>query len=218
MIRYRARCVKVVFDAPIEYCLNLSCRKNATLYDSRIPGGVATGKVISYTLTWSEQGEMIGHVEIGVCVGNGNSVSAITGTPEYTAATGYCLPGYQLYDGGTYALAEEDISYTFPAPVPYDDGMALPLQQFPGTVTILMPDQNAALNEASAIAEAESVGDFQFGNYPTAGEGGVGQAGSAWYNWIYGGAGTYALECDPKACEVVLPTMQGGPIQRFIFH
>ena len=217
MIRYRARCVKVVFDAPIEYCLNLSCRKNATLYDSRIPGGVATGKVISYTLTWSEQGEMIGHVEIGVCVGNGNSVSAITGTPEYTAATGYCLPGYQLYDGGTYVLAEEDISYTFPAPVPYDDGMALPLQQFPGTVTILMPDQNAALNEASAIAEAESVGDFQFGNYPTAGEGGVGQAGSAWYNWIYGGAGTYALECDPKACEVVLPTMQGGPFNGSFF-
>jgi hypothetical protein len=215
MIRYRARCVKVVFDVPIagnEAALfALSCRHNATLYDSRIPGGVATGKVISYTFSWTEKGEMIAHVEIGVCVGNGGSVSAITGTPEYTAATGYCLPGYQLYDGGTYVLAEEDISYSPPYPQPYDDGLSLPLQQFPGTLTVLMPDQNAALNEASAIAEAESVGDFQFGNYPTSGEGGVGQPGSAWYNWIYGGAGAYALECDPKAAEVVLPDLQGGP-------
>ena len=86
-LRWRARAVKISFDCSFDFLaqMNPSCRKNATVYDPRLPGGVATGKIISYGFT-AKDGEMLGHVEIGCAVGYGGSISAITGTPVYASA------------------------------------------------------------------------------------------------------------------------------------
>src|SRR5208282_4008223 len=40
-IRMRSRAVEVSWECPIEMVLGMSCRMNATLYDPRLPGGVA---------------------------------------------------------------------------------------------------------------------------------------------------------------------------------
>lgn len=126
-IRFRARAVTVKFDTPIENVFGLSCRMNATIYDGRIPGGAATGKIIGYSMTADGEGKMLGHVTIGVAVGYGNSVPEITGTPEY-AADGYMDDGYQVFDGQFNLTADNDLSYTAPAFSTFDDGLTFPIQ------------------------------------------------------------------------------------------
>jgi hypothetical protein len=125
-LRIRSRAVNVSWDAPFELGVGLSCRHNATLFDPRLPGGAATGKVISYTLSASGNGKLNTHVEIGCAVGFGNSIPEITGTPEYAAA-GYAQVGWQIYDGATTVLDSADTSYTMPASGVYDDGLQYPL-------------------------------------------------------------------------------------------
>lgn len=221
-LRLRSRAVKIEFDAPFDDCLTLSCRKNATLFDPRLPGGAATGKVISYTLTASKEGKLIGHMEIGVSVGNANSVPQITGTPEYTTGTGYMEVGYQAYDGGQYTTAEEDIAYTPPVFAPYDDGLSFPLQSFPGTLTITHPIQSDQL--AAKMAQLSSP---QLGNVPAV-QKALGQPGApgsqstllggqSAVDWIQGGEGTYKIECDPVAAEILIDPVTNGPFNGAYF-
>jgi hypothetical protein len=126
-LRYRARAVNVTWQAPFESCIDMSCRKNATLYEPRIPGGAATGKVIAYSLECDgDTGVIHGSVKIGCSVGFGNSVAEITGTPEY-AAPGYAQLGWQVYDGKTVVPGSNDTSYTLPTYLPFDDGLQFPL-------------------------------------------------------------------------------------------
>ena len=156
-LRLRARAVKVGWDCPFDNATGLSCRHNATLYDPRLPGGVATGKVIAYELSCDgDTGELKGHVEVGVSVGFGNSVPDITGTPEYTAGTGYCSPGYQRYDGGQTALTDGDIGYSPPVFSGFDDGLVFPLRSLPtlgagfsGSVA----QQTAAIDAAAPVSQ-----------------------------------------------------------------
>ncbi len=156
-LRLRARAVKVGWTAPFEKVMNLSCRMNATLYDPRLPGAVATGKVIKYTLSADGGGALRGTVEIGCSIGYGNSVSDITGTPEYTAASGYCSPGYQLYDGGVIALPDSDIAYSPPVFAPFDDGITFPIgdvrsiSNWPGEFNIDAGTQGAIISGAFPI-------------------------------------------------------------------
>jgi hypothetical protein len=199
----------VQWDAPFEDCIDLSLRKNATLLDGRIPGGACTGKIISYELSADRSGQLIGHVEIGVAVGFGNSVPDVTGTPEYTAATGYMQAGYQLYDGGAFSIAEEDINYTPVAFVPFDDGLAFPLQTFPGVVKIINPNQVAAVEAAIAAGGSSFVGAD-------------GLTGGQDKRGLLGGQSTgqflkvdnpksYALEANPVACEIIIRPVTNGP-------
>ena len=221
-LRLRSRAVKIDFDAPFEDCLALSCRKNATLLDPRIPGGAATGKITSYTLSADKDGKLIGHVEIGVAVGQANSVSEITGTPTYCVGTGYVETGYQAYTGGQYTTAEEDIAYTPPVFAPYDDGLSFPLQSFPGTLTITHPIQSAQV--AELLAQATSP---QLGNVPavTKALGSPGAGGSQTtilqnqtaVDWLEGGEGTYLIECDPVAAEVLIQPVTNGPFNGAYF-
>ena len=130
-LRWRSRAVKISFDCSFDFLaqMNPSCRKNATVYDPRLPGGVATGKIISYGFT-AKDGEMLGHVEIGCAVGYGGSISAITGTSVYASA-GYMQSDYQQMEGSVYTLSEEDIGYTPPSYAPFDDGLIFPLNNLP---------------------------------------------------------------------------------------
>jgi hypothetical protein len=125
-LRFRSRAVKIGFSAPFSTGINLSCRMNATLFDPRLPGGAATGKIISYTLSASGNGKLVTHVEIGCSVGFGDSIAEITGTPEY-ASPGYMQTGYQIYDGQMVAHGSNDTTYSPPRYVGFDDGLKYPL-------------------------------------------------------------------------------------------
>ena len=103
-LRYRSRAVTVGWGCRFRDAIALSCRKNATLFDPRMPGGAVTGKVTSYGLSCSGDGKIRGKVEIGCAIGFGDSIAEeITGTPEYVSA-GYVQDGgYQIFDGAMIA-------------------------------------------------------------------------------------------------------------------
>lgn len=154
-IRIRARAVKVAWDCPFDFVTGMSCRHNATLYDPRLPGGVATGKVISYSMKAGGDGRMIGHVEVGCAVGFGGHVATSTGTPDY-CETGYVDVGYQAYDGVVTAIDPDanDISYTPPIFEPFDDGLNFPLQTLPsdgGAISGNSGEQAAKIRAAIPI-------------------------------------------------------------------
>jgi len=223
-IRLRARAVKVAWDCPFDLALGLSCRMNATLYDPRLPGSVATGKIISYSLKASGEGRLIGHVEIGCAVGFGGSISEITGTPEYTPGTGYCQPGYQRYDGGVYTLPEEDIGYTPPGYAPFDDGLSFPLAQLPsdgGSISGNIVEQAIAIRASFATERIlANLGD-QFTFSTTQNSDGQGSSSgyspsSAW--WIeqsqryYSQYSTpYVMEAHPVSYELLIKPVTNGP-------
>lgn len=126
-LRMRSRAVDVNWSAPFHTGVGLSCRKNATLFDPRLPGGAATGKITSYGLHCDGNGNLHADVQIGCSVGFGNSIAEITGTPAY-ANPGYAQPGYQKYIGATVAHGSNDTTYTKPAYQAFDDGLRYPLR------------------------------------------------------------------------------------------
>jgi hypothetical protein len=126
-LRFRSRAVTVGWECRFDDAVALSCRKNATLFDPRLPGGAATGKVISYALSASGDGKLRGKVEIGCAIGFGDSIVEITGTPEYAAA-GYAQVGYQVYDGAMHAHGSGDLTFSRPVFKGFDDGLNFPLR------------------------------------------------------------------------------------------
>lgn len=154
-LRFRARAVKVGWNCRFDDAIAISCRHNATLFDPRLPGGAATGKVTSYSLSASGDGKLLAHIEIGCSVGFGDSVVEITGTPEY-AAPGYMQVGYQIYDGAMVVHGSGDTSYTPPTFAGFDDGLNFPLRwqdvsdggRFSGTLA----GQKAAIEASFAVA------------------------------------------------------------------
>ena len=148
----RSRAVTIEFDCPFERAINLSCRKNALVYDQRIPGGVALGKIIAYSIKVDgTSGLMIGHVTIGCAVGNGNSIGAIEGVPVYVNA-GYVKPGYQRYSGSQLLTDSGDVTFSPPFPGSDGDGIRFPIQA--GDVVLSNTLIGNAGNQSAAIAEA----------------------------------------------------------------
>ena len=98
-LRKRARAVQYSWECPFQDAIGLSCRMNAAISDSRIPGGVASGKVIAYKIiAQGNTGRLYGEVTIGCTVGNAGTVASSAGIPTYVA-DGYVDPGFQLYSG-----------------------------------------------------------------------------------------------------------------------
>ncbi len=125
-LRYRSRAVKVGWECRFRDAVALSCRMNATLFDPRIPGGAANGKVTSYSLSCSD-GKVIGKVQIECAIGFGEGIAEITGTPEYVTA-GYVQNGYQIYDNAMLAHGSGDTTFSLPVFQGFDDGLIFPLR------------------------------------------------------------------------------------------
>jgi hypothetical protein len=219
-LRLRSRAVNVSWDCPFDLALGVSCRKNATLFDPRMPGGAVTGKIIAYSLK-AEGGMEIGHVEIGCAVGFGGSIAEITGTPEYVDDD-YVEPDYQVYDGEQVTLG--DVGYSPPVFVPFDDGLAFPLRELPavGTVTGSKEAQKAAIEKAIPLtAYLDHLGTpFQTGSTPPQdGAGGTVTAitpDDAW--WIeelkranYPATVPYVMEANPVSYELLIDPVVNGP-------
>ena len=154
-LRFRSRAVKVGWECRFADAVPLSCRYNATLFDPRLPGAAATGKVTSYTLTCSGDGTLKGKVEIGCAIGFGNSISEITGTPEYVSG-GYVQVGYQIYDGATQAHGSGDTTFSLPINGEFDDGLQFPLRWADisdgGVQSGTLADQAAAITKSFVAA------------------------------------------------------------------
>lgn len=151
-LRFRSRAVTIGWSAAFREGVALSCRKNGTIFDPRLPGGAATGKITEYTLGGSE-GKFLTTVQIGAAIGYGNSIAEITGTPAYANA-GYMQPGYQRYVGQTVLSGSNDVTYTKPVYQQFDDGLTFPL-------TWDMVSDGGALSGDLATQKAAIIASFK---------------------------------------------------------
>jgi hypothetical protein len=124
----RSRVLKVEFGCHFEIVANsVTLRKNVQLYDRRLPGGVALGKVVAYGIKGDgDSGQILGDVTIACTAGYGNAIAPATGTPDYVAAT-YVGNDYQWFDGEFVVLGTGDVSYSTPSILQIDDGLRFPL-------------------------------------------------------------------------------------------
>lgn len=128
--RLKARAVTVDFEAvdPFGLGLSLTLRKTASVHDTRLGGGVGTGKLVFVQHTCDgESGREECHARIGCAIGKDNVINAVDGTPSY-ADEDYCDPDYQFHGGATVVVGHNsDVGYTVPVFVPNDDGLTFPL-------------------------------------------------------------------------------------------
>lgn len=123
----RARCVEIKFETTFERGLALTLRHNVRLFDHRLPGGVALGKVTSLTLTVDgDTGDLVTKVTMMCAVGLGNTAAASDGIPSYVDE-GYVDQPYQFYISQINVLQAGDVGYTVPADTVNDDGLIFPL-------------------------------------------------------------------------------------------
>jgi hypothetical protein len=122
-----ARCVEVTATIPFARAIELNCRKNGIIYDYRLPGGQAVGKIAEYTITADgNSGAMMGTVKLACAIGKDGTVSADPGEPTYVE-DGYVTTGYQQYDGEIVVLPAGDVAYQRPLFAGEDDGLRYPL-------------------------------------------------------------------------------------------
>lgn len=111
----KARAVKVTWECKFPRIIGMTCRKNASIEDTRLPGGITMGKVVSYKMTGDgDKGEFIGSVTINSAIGNGNAVQEVAGTPDY-CEEGYVDRGYQHYSGTLQPITTGDLVWGPPA-------------------------------------------------------------------------------------------------------
>lgn len=87
-LRYAARAVRVRFEIPLADAVDLRPDDMITVADRRIPGGTATGKLVSLTINATEDGGRWAEVEIACSVASSN----FPATPFFTPPTGYNPP------------------------------------------------------------------------------------------------------------------------------
>ncbi|TCN30349.1 hypothetical protein [Sinorhizobium americanum] len=123
-LRDRARSVEIRGETRLINGVGFSCRKALRVEDARLPGGAATGKIISYSLAMDgDSGEAIASFIIGCSVGKGNAISEATGTPTYVE-DGYVETGYQRYAGASSSVVSGEVTVTdFSNIPPNDDGL-----------------------------------------------------------------------------------------------
>ena len=123
---HRARAIDVSFSIPFQVGLNLSCRHNATIADPRLPGGTATGKVKSYSLSLDgDTGEYICRVLMGCTIGKAGTVSINAGDPTYVQ-DGYVNPGYVYRANESFFVLNDELTFEDYSEVqPEDDQIVL---------------------------------------------------------------------------------------------
>ena len=121
----RSRAVEIEFGCRFERAIALSCRKNARIFDRRLPGGQAVGKIISYAFSVDGgTGALIGSVTIGCAVGYGGAISEVDGDPTYVDDD-YVESDYQAHGGNVVVLGPGDVGYSVPIDAVNDDGLNL---------------------------------------------------------------------------------------------
>jgi hypothetical protein len=106
--RMRNRVIKMEFETTFDRGLDLSCRKGVLIYDRRLPGGSAYGKITSYTLsgegasgTGSGGGKFRCTVTAEASCGFGDVSGAHPPITVQGGTDGYVVDGYAVF-GWTY--------------------------------------------------------------------------------------------------------------------
>jgi hypothetical protein len=119
----RSRAVEIKFETYFQDAIALTLRKNGRLTDPHLPGGAATGKIVSYAFGLDgETGSLVGSVTLGCAVGYGTPIQTSRGVGTY-AQDGYMQDGYQQRIGQVVAALSGQVGYEIPAIEPNDDGL-----------------------------------------------------------------------------------------------
>jgi hypothetical protein len=157
----RSRVIEITFACTFERAIALSCRKNARVFDDRLPGGQALGKIIDYRFgVDGGNGLALGSMTIGCAIGYGGAVQEQPGEPSY-AEPGYMARGYQAYRNVEIALPASDVRYAPPIDAPNDDGLVFPLSK--GRATVREQVHGSAEAQAGAILASFSA-DIEVNN------------------------------------------------------
>lgn len=161
----RARAVQISFVTTWTVAVPISCRHSVRIVDDRLPGGEATGKVTSYALVASGDGEFTARVTIGCMIGYGVSLdSPAAGTGDYVE-DGYVEDGWQSRTGAETELIAGELQYQSFDDFEVTDDDGVDLQNMTAdtavnsiTVTDGPTAQVAAIDAALALSSPDPVG------------------------------------------------------------
>lgn len=211
----RSRAIRLTWECRFERAMALSCRMNARLFDPRLPGGSALGKVIAYGMKADGgTGVLIGTVTIACAVGLDTAVVPNTGDPVYVA-NGYVNPGYQVYEGAVLVVGAGDVGYSVPVATSIDDGLVFPLDKRQAVVSETFHtgnvDQRLKLIEAYRGAQRDEQTDAY--RHAGAPEDYIKAILAAQFNSQKAQAQAYAdaLTSTPTWYELVLRPVVNGP-------
>lgn len=121
----RSRAVEITIPTTLGRMPDISLRKNARIYDPRIPGGQALGKILHYSESVTgDTGIVDCKLKIGCAIGKGGTVTSVGGTPTY-AEEDVMGPDAQVFTGAVVPVFDFSVGYTPPAFNPADDGLDL---------------------------------------------------------------------------------------------
>lgn len=149
-MRDRARAVEIGCDIPFALGLDLSLRKSATITHKYLPGGSATGKIVSYSIGADGEGNRSARVKIACAVGKGGSVSASAGTDDYSDAI---VAEAQTQTGAMNSLG--GVTYEPPPPDSTYSGLHSPLTA--DQVVLLAGWFGSLANQRRALTTAYGV-------------------------------------------------------------
>jgi len=124
----KSRAIEINCSYSFERAPDISLRKNGRIFDDRIPGGEALGKISSYVLSGDgSTGQLRSNVTISCCIGKAGTVATVDGEPSWVEE-GWVEKGWQHYDNSTVVLGTSDVGYTVPADAPDSDGITFPVK------------------------------------------------------------------------------------------
>lgn len=120
----RSRAARIKFQ-PVDFkkFLQLTLRHNVRIYDPRIPGGSAVGKVTALSVSMDgDDGVVECSVEIGCAIGRGGTVTEVAGEPTWVE-DGWVEDGWQERSGRRTVAFESSVGFELPRFNPNDDGL-----------------------------------------------------------------------------------------------
>lgn len=125
----RSRAIRIEFEVYMDFAESISLRKNAIVHDQRLPGGQASGKIVSYSIN-SDAGRYWCKIVLASCIGRGGAIEATDGEPVYAEA-GYMQPGYQQMENQIRVIGTSDVGFRRLYENANDDGLVFPLSEVP---------------------------------------------------------------------------------------
>ncbi|WP_375782918.1 hypothetical protein ACE10Z_23680 [Bradyrhizobium sp. Pha-3] len=167
--RKKARAVAIDFSPidPFGLGLELTLRKTVSLHDTRLGGGIASGKLIRIEHACDgPSGRETCNARIGCAIGNDTTITAVHGNPTWCAAD-FLGSDYQVFSSSIVVIGDaSDVGYTPPVAAPNDDGLVFPLTKDQIVISEAVRGdagaQGAAVGSAlNAMAQAARLGALQ---------------------------------------------------------
>jgi hypothetical protein len=154
----RSRAVETTYQQGFKAGLAArSLRKAGLLHDHRLPGGAATGKIVKYTFSLSgDDGSAIANITIASCIGKGGTpYSNSVGDPNWVDE-GWVDREWQEYVNQIIVADTEDVSFSIPGFVPFDDGLDFIAGLTSGNAVKVLTIENSAAEQEVALLAASA--------------------------------------------------------------